>query len=263
MKSAATAVRRTVAVMADKGHPMAQSPPTIEGVDFVIGRADYLSTQPAAVNSDLLITFCVNNDHANDMMSLFSAMPNLRWVHSFSTGVDAMKPFIETCLLEGRGADVPLSCGRGAFSSSLGEWVATSVLHFNKQLPRCVANRRARTWDRFEMDTVAGKTIGFVGFGDIAQCGARIMKGFGMRILAMRNDPSKGGEGLADGVFGNDQTEEMFGQCDFVVSVLPGTAATQYVNEKEKREIRTTPPLSLSLTLTHTGTSSASSSLRR
>ena len=72
--------------------------------------------------------------------------------------------------------------GKGAFSDSLAEWAMTAILHFNKQMPRVLANRGAQTWDKFVMDTVAGKTLGVVGFGHIGQTTARMAKqGFNMK----------------------------------------------------------------------------------
>lgn len=57
-------------------------------------------------------------------------------VHSFFAGVDALAPFINANLTSGRGASVPLTNGKGAFSDSLAEWAMTAILHFNKQVCR-------------------------------------------------------------------------------------------------------------------------------
>ena len=38
-----------------------------------------------------------------------------------------------------------------------------AAFHFNKQIPRCQQNRVERKWDKFVMDTVEGKTMGFLG----------------------------------------------------------------------------------------------------
>ena len=54
------------------------------------------------------------------------------------------------------------------------------------------------------MPVLKGKTMGFIGFGHIAQHTARLAKhGFGMKILAVRRDPSKPDDGLSDGTFGH------------------------------------------------------------
>ena len=44
-------------------------------------------------------------------------------------------------------------------------------------------NKRNKVWEKFVMSTVAGKTLGIVGFGDIGQCVARMAKNaFGMKV---------------------------------------------------------------------------------
>eukprot|EP01052_Picozoa_sp_SAG31_P061213 SAG31_NODE_20314_length_578_cov_0.701461_1_plen_92_part_00 len=75
------------------------------------------------------------------LKDMWPHLPNVKWVHSFFAGVDALAPVIGPRLLE---RQVPLTNGRGAFSSSLAEYVLAAVLHFNKQIPRCTANRKAK-----------------------------------------------------------------------------------------------------------------------
>ena len=194
-------------------------------------------------------------------------------------------PFIAANLAE---TSIPLTNGKGAFSDSLAEWVATAVspsptprvpdvaaavrpslecahaptarprnptpltpspslflffffffaaiailwphvlqvLHFNKQIPRVMQNRVNRKWEKFVMSTVAGKTLGIVGFGHIGQCAAKLMKqAFGMKVIALRNNPNKPSAN-ADEVLGPDRKLEVFARSDFVVCALPGTDGT-------------------------------------
>ena len=84
-------------------------------------------------------------------------LPNLRWAHGFYAGIDPIASFAVDELVP-RG--VPLTNGRGAFSSSLAEYALAAALHFNKQLPRCMANRRERKWDKFVMGELRGLTMG-------------------------------------------------------------------------------------------------------
>jgi phosphoglycerate dehydrogenase-like enzyme len=185
---------------------------------------------------------------------IFDALrPNINWVHSFFAGVDALAPFIASHLQPQQHASaasatssaalatsstssvaVPLTNGRGAFSSSLAEHVMASALHFNKKITRCQQNVRDRKWDKFIMPTLAGKTMGFVGFGHIGQTSARVAKAFGMNIVCLRRNKHKGrggrggtdGGGLADVVYGPEDKFKLLAESDFVVSVLPGTPET-------------------------------------
>eukprot|EP01060_Flectonema_neradi_P035371 TRINITY_DN6495_c3_g1_i1.p1 TRINITY_DN6495_c3_g1~~TRINITY_DN6495_c3_g1_i1.p1 ORF type:complete len:356 (+),score=69.74 TRINITY_DN6495_c3_g1_i1:72-1070(+) len=228
-----TARRLTVAIMGNTSNPLLQAYPRDLNVNFVIAdTAQKLLDIPEAQDAECLLAFAMDSSWSNQLIEVFPKLPKVKWVHSFSAGIDAMAPFIHECLLKGDGANIPMTNGRGAFSSSLAEWVITAVLHFNKQIPRCIENKDNKNWDRFTMDVVKGKTIGFVGYGHISQASAEYCKTMGMRVVALRRDASKPAK-FADVVFPNEQKSEMLSQCDFVVSVLPGTPDTQNFFNKE------------------------------
>uniref|UniRef100_A0A7S2WPN2 D-isomer specific 2-hydroxyacid dehydrogenase NAD-binding domain-containing protein n=1 Tax=Rhizochromulina marina TaxID=1034831 RepID=A0A7S2WPN2_9STRA len=160
---------------------------------------------------------------------LWPMLPGVSWVHSFSAGVDGLKPFIDHSIkpLASQGK-VSLSNGRGAFSSSLAEYSLTAMLYFNKMIQRCEANRRGRVWDKFIMPVMHGKTIGLVGYGSIGKAtGTAAKQAFGCRILALRRRPGQEADGPADECFGFDDRFEFFRQCDYVVASLPSTPLTQ------------------------------------
>ena len=81
----------------------------------------------------------------------------------------------------------------------------TVFLHFDKQMVRVQKNRADRKWDKFIMSELRGKTVGFVGFGSIAQATARLCRAFGMRILALRRSKEGPGSELADEVFSYEE----------------------------------------------------------
>jgi len=159
-------------------------------------------------------------------------VPNLRWVHGFYAGVDAIGEFARKL----DKTDVPLTNGRGAFSSSLAEYAMAAALHFNKQVPRCLENRKQRNWDKFVMSELKGKTLGLLGYGHIAQATAKLAKAFGMRVIALRRNAKKPDEsGHLDMVLGPYEgpiqpahKEALFRESDVVVCVLPGTSETYH-----------------------------------
>jgi len=69
--------------------------------------------------------------------------PTPKWLHSFFAGVDGLSEFTQKNLI---GTSVPLTNGRGAFSSSLAEYAMTAILHFNKQIPRIQRNTKEAKW---------------------------------------------------------------------------------------------------------------------
>lgn len=169
------------------------------------------------------------------MMSVFDEYKDqIKWVHCFWTGVDSMKEFTDSRLIDR--PDIPLTNGKDAFSSSLAEYALLAALHFNKQVPRLQANRLDKKWERFPMSVLRGKVLGIIGFGDIAKATARLAKAFGMNVLVLRRDISQGGEGVVDdsSVFGFDGRFDLLQQSDFVVSVLPETSSTTNFCGKEE-----------------------------
>lgn len=160
---------------------------------------------------------------------IWPSCPNVRWVHSLAAGVDTLVPVLRKLP---RIEDIPITNAKGAFSRSLAEYVLMVLLHFNKQVPLIQANKKAKNWDRFTMSELHGLTVGFVGFGDIAQTTANLCRAFGMRVLALRrNKGAKVGKTAADATFGFDDAGErleLFKTSDFVVCSLPGTPETHH-----------------------------------
>jgi len=160
-------------------------------------------------------------------------------VHGFYAGIDPIATFAREELVS---AKVPLSNGRGAFSSSLAEWSICAAMHFIKQIPRCMANRRARKWDKFVMGELRGLTLGLLGSGDIATATARLGKAFGMRTVALRRNARKPDTsgcfdlilGPYDGPVLPAHKKALFEQCHVVVCTLPGTPETfHFVGARE------------------------------
>jgi phosphoglycerate dehydrogenase-like enzyme len=160
-------------------------------------------------------------------------LPNLRWAHGFYAGIDPIAAFAAEDLAP---ANVPLSNGRGAFSSSLAEYALYAAMHFVKQVPRCMENKRARRWDKFVMGEMRGLTMGFLGAGSIAQTTGRLAKAFGMRTVALRRNARKAdGDDAFDLVVGPydgpvlpAHKRALLEQSDVVVCTLPGTPETRH-----------------------------------
>ena len=215
---------RTIGVLVKEGSgawpPM---PSLMSRAKFVRG-SDAASLSAQVESIDALVW--VPGVPGSEATAAFEALEP-EWVHSFSAGVDGLAPFLASDALARR--PVPLSNGRGAFSSSLAEYVMTAALHFNKQLARCGKSRDARTWDAFTMDVLAGKTMGFVGWGHIGKTSAKLADAFGMEVIACRRNPAQGDENggvVPAKTYGIEDKLEVFRRADFVVCSLPGTPET-------------------------------------
>jgi phosphoglycerate dehydrogenase-like enzyme len=157
-------------------------------------------------------------------------IPKVRWLHSFLTGVDLIAPFLQSLPPK-----FAVTNGRGAFSTSLAEYVLTMILFFNKQVPRLIANQGEKKWDKFIMNMMESKVIGFVGFGHIGQSTALLINNCNLGtkcIVLQRAKEGKkkelvGNRLRIDKFYGSEFKSDFFGACDFVVCSLPGTKETK------------------------------------
>ena len=160
--------------------------------------------------------------------------PRVRWVHSSSVGVDTV---LFPSLAE---SPVPLTNSRGIFSASLGEFAVASILFFAKDLRRRVLSQAAGVWDPADVEDVAGKTLGIVGYGDIGHAVARRAHALGMKVLAVRRRPERcGAEECVGAVFPPEARREVMAASDYVVAALPLTPETRgLIGEAELRAMK-------------------------
>ena len=111
---------------------------------------------------------------------VFGMCPNLRWVHSRSVGLE------RSLFLELVESPVVLTNGVGVFSRPLGEFVLGAILYFAKDFRRMIRNQVAGVWEAFDVLSVAGQTVGIVGYGDIGRAVAASVHPLGMTILALK-----------------------------------------------------------------------------
>jgi len=156
------------------------------------------------------------------LRAIFAKAVRLRWVHSFSAGVEAIL-FPE--LVE---SSLPLTNARGVHKKPLAEFVMTSALYFAKDLPRMLRNQAAGVWERYDVEELRGKTMGIIGYGEAGRACAELARPFGMTVFGLRRRPELSqGDSLLDRVFGVDRLLEMLALSDYVVLAAPATHATR------------------------------------
>ncbi|MGR3376724.1 NAD(P)-dependent oxidoreductase [Salipiger abyssi] len=104
-------------------------------------------------------------------------LPNLRWVQTFSAGVEGYPDWLKQGRL--------VSCGRGLTSGAIAEYVMAAMLRVEKPLD----TRRVRCrddWRDVPLGGLDGKRLGLLGYGSIGQAIARRAAAFGMEVLALR-----------------------------------------------------------------------------
>jgi phosphoglycerate dehydrogenase-like enzyme len=153
----------------------------------------------------------------------FLQCERLRWVHSRWAGLDNLL-FPELV-----NSDVILTNGKGVFSPSLGEFALTAILYFAKDIPRMRRNQSARNWDPFDVEMIAGKALGIVGYGDIGRAVATRAHAMGMRILATKRHPPAVSDPLIERYYRLAELREMLSGCDYIVVAAPLTEETQHM----------------------------------
>jgi phosphoglycerate dehydrogenase-like enzyme len=148
--------------------------------------------------------------------------PNLRWVHSFSAGIE------NSLFPELVDSPVPMTNGRGVFSRSLAEFTFCGMMYFDKKIALMNRQKAEGRWANIdEVWELYGKTLGIVSYGTIGQACAHLAKAFGMRVLAMRRRPElSASDPLVDQVYGLDGLRDMLAASDFVAVCSPKAPGT-------------------------------------
>jgi phosphoglycerate dehydrogenase-like enzyme len=155
--------------------------------------------------------------------AVLAMAPNMRWVHSRATGVDRdlFPEFVES--------DITLTNGRGVFSPALGEFALAAILYFAKDFRRMIRNQAAGVWQRFQVEEIAGKTAGIVGYGDIGRAVASRAHPMGMRVLATKRHIPSGPDPLIERFYETGAQREMIARCDYIVVTAPLTSETRHL----------------------------------
>jgi phosphoglycerate dehydrogenase-like enzyme len=153
----------------------------------------------------------------------FVKCEHLRWIHSRWAGLDSLL-FPELV-----NSDVVLTNGKGVFSQSLGEFALTAILYFAKDIPRMRRNQMARAWAPFDVEMIAGKVLGVVGYGDIGRAAATRAHAMGMQILATKRHPPLVPDPFVEKYYRTTELHEMLARCDYIVAAAPLTDETRHM----------------------------------
>jgi phosphoglycerate dehydrogenase-like enzyme len=109
--------------------------------------------------------------------------PRLRWLHTFSAGVD--HPWFQA--LRARG--VWLTTSSGAHAVPIAQTVLLYLLALSRDLPRWLDAQRRRAWEPHSFADLQGLVLGVVGLGPIGLEVARLGAALGMRVVGARRTP--------------------------------------------------------------------------
>ena len=157
------------------------------------------------------------------LRAAFLTNPGVRWVHSRAAGLDSIL-FPE--LVE---SAVPLTNGTGVFSPSLGEFALAAILYFAKDFRRMLRNQAAGRWEPFDVEEIAGQTVGIVGYGDIGRAAASRVHAMGMRVLALKRHAPTAPDPLVTRFFAPGELTNLLALSDYVVAAAPLTPETHHM----------------------------------
>jgi phosphoglycerate dehydrogenase-like enzyme len=157
----------------------------------------------------------------------------LRWIQLTSAGAEQLLPARAAL------AGVVVTNTRGIHADLMADYALGVVVMLQWDFPRIVRDQAERRWEPRYVLPLAGRTLAVVGAGAIGGEIVRRGAAFGMRVIAVKRTPGAV-EGAAS-VVTADALPEVLGEADFVVLVVPVTAATRrMIGERELRRMRPT-----------------------
>jgi phosphoglycerate dehydrogenase-like enzyme len=178
--------------------------------------------------------------YTNRIIPLPEHAPNLRWIQFHWAGVDHA---LEAPIL--KSPEVVATHLSGASASQMAEFALTMMLALGHHMPDLNHLQKhsewpAERWERFTPQELRDSTVGIIGYGSIGRQIARLLNGFGTKVLAAKRDamhPEDTGyipEGLGDPdgdfvhrLYPIQALHSLLKACDFVVVTVPLTAETR------------------------------------
>jgi phosphoglycerate dehydrogenase-like enzyme len=150
--------------------------------------------------------------------NLDQLVPRVKWVHSFSTGVDSLP--------EAAFKAEVLTCSRGAGAVPISEFVLAAMLAFEKRIPDVWIHEVPEHWNFADLGGLSGRSLGLIGLGGIGEAVARRALAFDMSVSAFRRRslPSAVPE-----VRMVSTLEEVLAGADHLVVAAPYTPRTHHL----------------------------------
>lgn len=157
----------------------------------------------------------------NLSVAKLSKMPNLKWLHTESAGVNQYVGNIPS--------EVQLTCSSGCYGHAISEHMVAGVFYFYKKLNLYAANQRMRRWrNEGQVDSIEGSTCLVIGLGDIGKSFAKKMKAMGCKIIAIKRNIHEKPE-YVDQLTTMDHLNELLPLADIVACCLPDTPNTRKI----------------------------------
>lgn len=159
-----------------------------------------------------------------------SKMKNLKYIMLTSVGFDQLPK--EKVIKQ----NIQVTNNRGGYSIPMSEWIVMCILEIYKKSKMLYKQQQDKVWHMdFGISELYGSRIGFLRTGTIAVEAAKRLNGFGVEIWGYNTNGRE--VEYFDRCFGKNQINEIFKNCDVVVSTMPCTENTIGMIDKDKFEL--------------------------
>ena len=147
----------------------------------------------------------------------FHPFPQIKWIQSFSAGINHLIPRVPNHII--------ITRGLGVHDVAMSEHCLARMLAHEHKLLMAWDNQKKRCWKEYPTGRLAGKVLGIAGLGSIGQALAKRSQALDMKVLGLRSrsQPTP----YTDAVYGPAQMDEFLGQLDYLAILLPLTDVTQ------------------------------------
>lgn len=159
-----------------------------------------------------------------------AAAPHLRWVQSFSAGMDK---FLFPEIIERD--DVQVSNVAGLYAAQGAEHAWALLLALTRQLPQAVHNKDKKVWKLNPPIVLEGSTLGLIGMGGFGMEMAKRSQGYSMTILAVdavRTDKPELVHELKPAT--RENLHDLLRRSDVVMTACPLTQETYHLISAEE-----------------------------
>jgi phosphoglycerate dehydrogenase-like enzyme len=147
----------------------------------------------------------------------FDAAPDLRYVLRIGTGTDNID--LDAAAAHG----VTVEALPGLNAPAVAEYAFGLLLAAARRIPEANQSIRAGEWTRFPGRHLGGRTLGLIGYGEIAQLMVPKARGFDMDVIVHRRQPLP----PADGVRQASGLDELLAGADYISVHVPLTEQTR------------------------------------
>lgn len=156
---------------------------------------------------------------------LKALQPELKFITRFGVGYDKID------LAAAKELGIPVANTPGANSAGVADLALTMIMALGRQLLRVHRETSAGMWEQWHVThELEGKTIGLVGFGQIARRLAKYLSGFSCKLLV--HDDYVDDLTLVEWQAQRVSLDELAKQSDFVSLHLPLTPQTEHMIDK-------------------------------